>query len=250
MTDDSGVDLDRLAAAYSHRGEAAAALRAVQAADATHLGPAMLAVDVGGGDGRHAAVFSRRGATALVVDRSQAMARAARASGVSAVVGDGAALPLADGTADLVYFHLSIHHGPAEVWLAEAGRIVRPGGRVWVWTLSREHLRTSFLARWFPRVAELDEQRFPDPDDLAAAMRRLGLIDLEQEAVTEEVTRSAGAWVAAVRAGFVSTLHLLDPAEIEAGLAAFTVAHPDAAAPVRYSLGFRRVSAMRPSLPS
>jgi hypothetical protein len=81
-------------------------------------------------------------------------------------------------------------------------------------------------------------------------MRRLGLVEVEQEGATEEVTRRAGAWVAAVRAGFVSTLHLLDSTEIEAGLRAFATAHPDPDAVVVYSLDFRRVSAMRPSLPS
>jgi SAM-dependent methyltransferase len=250
MSGDASVDLARLAGAYSHRGEEAAALRAADAADAAALCPGMLAVDVGGGGGRHAAVFAGRGAQALVVDRSPEMARAARLAGVPAVVGDGAALPVADGVADLVYFHLSIHHGPAGAWLAEARRIVHPGGRVWVWTLSREHVRTSFLAQWFPRVAELDELRFSDPADLAAAMHTLGLVGVEQDSATEEVRRSAAAWVAAVRAGFVSTLHLLDPAEIESGLAAFAAAHPDPDAPVVYSLGFRRVSATRPSLPS
>jgi SAM-dependent methyltransferase len=250
MSGDATVDLARLAGAYSHRGEEAAVLRAANAADAARLAPGMLAVDVGGGGGRHAAVFASRGAQALVVDRSPEMVRAARLGGVPAVIGDGAALPVGDGVADLVYFHLSIHHGPAVAWLAEAARIVRPGGVVWVWTLSREHLRSSFLASWFPRVAELDEQRFPDPNHLAAGMRRLGLVDVEQEGATEEVRRSAAAWVAAVRAGFVSTLHLLEPAEVEAGLAAFAAAHPDPDEPVVYSLGFRRVSATRPSLPS
>lgn len=250
MSGDATVDLARLAGAYSHRGEAAAAGRAGRAADAAHLGPGMLAVDVGGGEGRHAAVFAARGARALVVDRSPEMARAARQAGAWVVIGDGAALPLADAAADLVYFHLSIHHGPVESWIAEAGRTVRPGGTVWVWTLSPEHIRSSFLARWFPRVAELDEQRFPDPGALAAAMRRQGLGDVEQEHAVEEVTRRAAAWVAAVRAGFVSTLHLLEPSELEAGLAAFTAAHPDPEAAVVYSLGFLRVSATRPSLPS
>jgi len=250
MSGDGTIDLARLAGAYSHRGEEGAVPRAAQAAAAARLGPGMLAVDVGGGGGRHAAVFASRGAQALVVDRSPEMAGAARNAGVPVVIGDGAALPVGDGAADLVYFHLSIHHGPAGAWIAEAARIVRPGGLVWVWTLSREHLRTSFLARWFPRVAALDEARFPDPDDLAAAMRRTGLVDVQQEGATEEVRRSAGAWMEAVRAGFVSTLHLLDPAEVEAGLAAFVAAHPDADEPVVYSLGFRRVSATRPSLPS
>ena len=244
------VDLGRLAGAYRYRAEDTAAERAAAAAEAAGLGPGMLAIDVGGGAGGHAAVFAARGARVLVVDRSPDMARAARHAGLRVVVGDGAALPVAGATADLVYFHLSIHHGPSERWLAEAARVARPGGLVWVWTLAPEHHRSSFLARWFPSVAEIDEKRFPDPADLAVLMRRCGLASPEQSRHTERVTRTAGSWVSAVRAGFVSTLHLLDRAELEAGLSAFTAAHPEAEAPVSYDLAFCRVSATRPSLPS
>lgn len=244
------VDLGRLAGAYRHRVEETAAQRAAAAAAAARLDPEMLAIDVGGGTGGHAAVFAARGARVLVVDRSFEMARAVRNAGLAAVVGDGGNLPIADAVADLVYFHLSIHHGRPEGWIAEAARVVRPGGLVWVWTLAPEHHRSSFLARWFPSVAEIDERRFPDPADIVVVMSRCGLVSPERAGQTERVTRTAGSWVAAVRAGFVSTLHLLDPCEVEAGLSAFTAAHPDPEEPIGYDLAFCRVSATRPSLPS
>ena len=128
--------------------------------------------------------------------------------------------------------------------------MVRPGGVVWVWTLAPEHHRASFLARWFPSVATLDEARFPDPGVLAGAMLDNGLTDAVQSDHVEHVTRSAGSWAEAVRTGFVSTLHLVEADEIDAGLAAFAAAHPDPAEPVDYTIAFRRVSATRPSLPS
>lgn len=244
-----GVDLERLAGAYGHRREGDAAVRAAVAADAAALSGGDLAVDVGGGEGRHAAVFASRGARTLVVDRSRDMARAAAGNGIPAVVGDGAALPVAAGVARLVYFHLSLHHGDPERWLSEAARVVRPGGVVWVWTLAPEHLRASFLARWFPRVGEIDAARFPEPGDLVAALTRLGLAAAPGPSSVETVTRSAGSWVAAVEAGFVSTLHLLDADEMSAGLAAFADAHPDPAEEIDYELRFRAVQATRPSLP-
>ncbi len=250
MSGSDGVDLGRLAAAYGHRVEEDAALRAAEAATAARLGRGTVAIDVGGGAGGHAAVFAACGSRVLVVDRSIAMATVARGSGIPTVVGDGASLPIGDACADLVYFHLSIHHGPSERWISEAARVVAPGGVVWVWTLAPEHHRTSFLARWFPSVAPLDEARFPDPGVLAESMLASGLDDATQSDHIEHVTRSAGSWVEAVRAGFVSTLHLVDAAEIAAGLAAFEAAHPDPAEPVAYTIAFRRVSATRPSLPS
>lgn len=244
------VDLSRLAGAYRYRAEDAATGRAAMAGDAAGLRGGSLAIDVGGGNGRHAAVFAARESRVVVVDRSPDMAGAAHHAGVPVVIGDGAALPIADGCADLVYFHLSIHHGPAEGWIAEAARVVRPGGVVWVWTLAAQHHRTSFLARWFPSVAAIDEARFPDPEALAAAMVRHGLAEPVQSGQVERVTRTAGSWVTAVNAGFVSTLHLIAGDEITAGLAAFEAAHPDPAEPVSYTIAFHRVSAMRPSLPS
>ena len=221
------VDLGRLAGAYGYRAEQAATGRAALAADAAHLSAGKVAIDIGGGTGTHTAVFAGRGARVFIVDLSPDMALRAQRSGHAVVVGDGAALPIASATVDLVYFHLSIHHGDPERWIAEAARVVRPGGMVWVWTLAPEHLRSSFLTRWFPSVAAIDEHRFPDPDRLAASMAESGLGMAEQSTHTERITRTAGSWVAAVGAGFVSTLHLLDPSEVASGVAAFTAAHPD-----------------------
>lgn len=250
MSGPAGVDLERLAAAYGHRSEEAARERALIAAMEAGLRRGSVAVDVGGGSGAHAAVFAAAGSRVLLVDRSIAMATAARHGGIGSVVGDGARLPVADRCADLVYFHLSIHHGPWGQWIAEGARVVRPGGMVWVWTLAPEHLRTSFLARWFPSVAPIDEGRFPEPGALVQAMLDNGLVAPAESSHIEPITRSAGSWAEAVRAGFVSTLHLVPPEEIAAGLAVFEAVHPDPGETLEYTIAFSRVSAIRPSLPS
>lgn len=250
MTGDRRVDLARLAAGYDHRMEVAAEARAEVAAEAGGLGEGHVAVDVGGGRGRHGAVFANRGARVVLVDRSPDMALAAHGRGVAAVVGDAARLPLRGEIASLVYFHLAIHHGPADRWLAEAFRVVRPGGLIWVWTLAPEHHRTSFLTRWFPSVGGLDEARFQPPDEIGRLLRDVGCDDVVVSERSDPVERTAGSWETAVRAGFVSTLHLIDPEEIEAGLAAFATAHPDPVETIRYTLQFSRVSGRRPALPA
>ena len=81
-------------------------------------------------------------------------------------------------------------------------------------------------------------------------MAESGLGMAEQSTHTERITRTAGSWVAAVGAGFVSTLHLLDPSEVASGVATFTAAHPDPDEVVDYDIAYRRVSSTRPSLPS
>lgn len=242
---EGGVDLARLAAGYDHRIEAAAVTHATIAADAAGLGPGHLAVDVGGGRGAHARVFADRGSRALVVDRSIDMARTARDAGVLAVVGDGAGLPVADGGTRLVYFHLSIHHGDAATWLAEARRVVAAAGTIWVWTLAREHHRASLLAQWFPSVGRIDEARFPDPADLATGLLDQGMSGVGVTDRIETVHRTVGSWTRAVRAGFVSTLHLVDPGEIDEGLAAFERAHPDPDEVLEYTLHYAAVTGTR-----
>jgi len=241
------IDLERLAAGYAHRRTTdAACRRAAAAAAAAGLGPGTVALDVGGGRGDHAVVLAATGARAVVVDRSPTMARAARGQGLHALVADGSRLPVAANATDLVYFHLSLHYGGWEAWLAEAARVVRPGGRVEAWTFAREHFRHSLLARWFPSIVPLDEARFPDPDLLGARMGGLGLEGVTQVEEIETIPRRAGDWETAVRSGFVSTLQMLDPAELEAGLARFHEEHPDPDEVLHYPLRYRGVSGRKP----
>jgi len=237
------VDFDDLAAGYKHRPPSQTALgRALREARAAGLGPGRLGVDVGGGRGYHAAEFAGTGAAAVVVDLSPAMAAAAAArAGVGAIVGDGRRLPLAGRTADLVYFHLSLQYGGWSLMLDEAERVARGGGLVVAWTLACEHFAESFLAGWFPSVAAIDEARFPDPDLVAAHLSDGGLIEVDVSEEVETVTRRAGEWRRAVEGRFVSTLQMLDPDELRAGLTAFSAVHPDDDEPLRYRLVWRRV---------
>lgn len=246
----SEVDLGRLAAAYDHRVGAGALQRASIAADATGLGSGTTVVDVGGGRGIHASVFTERGARAVVVDPSPAMVHATQRRGIAAVVARGESLPIGDGVADLVYFHLSIHHGAWSDMLAEAARVTGARGRIWVWTLLDTHHADSHLARWFPSVARINEGRFPPLDELRGVLADLGLSVGPTVTHDERVRRSAGSWVAAVRAGFVSTLHLISPDEIEQGLDAFNRRHPDPDESIEYDLGFVGVHAGGPGLVS
>ncbi len=241
-----GVDLDRLAAAYDHRATGAGDReRAAEAMEAAGVGAGDVVIDVGGGRGVHGEVFAGAGARVVVADLSPAMARASEAAGLLAVVADGHRLPIADAVARLVYFHLSIHHGDPAVLIGEAARVVASGGTVWVWTLDPAHHRSSFLARWFPSVPAIDEARFPDPALLADLMTGAGLGLLEARSRRERVVRTAGDWEAAARAGFVSTLHLLPPGEIDDGIARFRQAHPDPAERISYELAYRSVAARR-----
>ncbi len=97
-------------------------------------------IDVGCGDGALSRLMARNGAaTVLGVECSSnqlGRARAAEAvAGVHYVEGVGQSLPAADGTTDIVVFFNSLHHIPVpdqDTALAEAARVLRPGGLVYV----------------------------------------------------------------------------------------------------------------------
>src|SRR5262245_29132691 len=98
-----------------------------------------LIVDVGCGDGSLVRHLARRGAHAVGVEvGAEPLARARAHDTVADERYEQAgaqALPLDDGVADAVVFSNSLHHVPGELLdtaLAEAARVLRPGGLVYV----------------------------------------------------------------------------------------------------------------------
>lgn len=152
------ADAARLAAVRADRAEAAGryfdahaeqwdAIRSlhvaeseVEAAMTAMLGTAPIGrlVDIGTGTGRMIALFGHDAANALGVDRSPQMLRLARArlaeAGLNSVdlrQADMYALPLADNSADTVILHQLLHFAQMpELAIAEAGRLLAPGGRL------------------------------------------------------------------------------------------------------------------------
>jgi ubiquinone/menaquinone biosynthesis C-methylase UbiE len=96
--------------------------------------PGMTVVDVGSGRGIYHALFRRRGAHVVGIDRSIGMAREAGAGCVS-IVGDAQSLPLADAMCDRAVCNHVLYHVPDQkLAMRELRRIVRPGGRVMIAT--------------------------------------------------------------------------------------------------------------------
>ncbi len=96
-------------------------------------------VDVGCGDGDLVRWLAGKGAHAIGVEIGEEPLVAARAATPVAderyESGGGEALPLPDASADVVTFIQSLHHVPVELMdqaLAEAARVLRPGGVVFV----------------------------------------------------------------------------------------------------------------------
>jgi len=113
--------------------------------------------DLGGGTGHTSCTLAPFVRKVVLVDRSPEMLRSARsrladAANVECRRGDLTALPLQDGELDLALLSLVLHYlpNPADA-LAEAARVVQPGGRVVVVDLrphERETYREEMGHRW------------------------------------------------------------------------------------------------------
>jgi ubiquinone/menaquinone biosynthesis C-methylase UbiE/DNA-binding HxlR family transcriptional regulator len=100
--------------------------------------PPMVIADLGAGEGAFSLLLAQRAQQVIAVDNSDKMVELgsalARKQGVPALEyrkGDLEAVPIADGSVDLALFSQSLHHAlHPERAMAEAWRILKPGGRV------------------------------------------------------------------------------------------------------------------------
>ncbi|MGV0742240.1 class I SAM-dependent methyltransferase [Mycolicibacterium sp. XJ870] len=109
--------------------------KAKLAADIAQVSAEDRVVDVGCGPGNAARVAARRGARVTGVDPSSAMLRVARVvtrkGGITWRQGTAESLPVADGSATVVWALATVHHWQdVDDGVAEARRVLAPGGRL------------------------------------------------------------------------------------------------------------------------
>lgn len=94
--------------------------------------PGGATLEIGCGDGRLTAGLARSTLRYVAVDpdRSSLFAARGRVAGVGFCAASGEALPFGDDAFDRVLFTLSLHHQDSRRALAEARRVLRPGGRI------------------------------------------------------------------------------------------------------------------------
>jgi SAM-dependent methyltransferase len=167
-------------------------------------------IDVGCGSGALVRALAERGAHPIGLEISAEQLAPALAhdeeNRARYVVGQAQELPFADGSFDAVVFMRALHHVPAADLpraLAEARRVLRPGGLVYV-------VEPLADGSYFELLSLVEDER----EVRAAAQRALedsGGLDLERVTTVEYEVRFRIADLAVLRARAVS----VDPARAE-----------------------------------
>ncbi len=134
------------------------------------LMPPLEVADLGAGEGTFSQLLARRAKHVIAVDNSEKMveygADLARKHGIENLdyrQGDIEAVPIADQSIDLAFFSQALHHAQhPERAVAEAWRILKPGGRIVVLDLMRhtyEEAREMYADLWLG-FTEVEVRRY------------------------------------------------------------------------------------------
>jgi ubiquinone/menaquinone biosynthesis C-methylase UbiE/ADP-ribose pyrophosphatase YjhB (NUDIX family) len=181
-------------------------------------------LDVGCGTGRYALrITDRTGAVVWGLDASKGMLTKARNKSPGLWIwGDAVALPTLDESFDAVILMLVLQHLNDEPKaLAEAYRVLKPGGRLIVVTVSHGRIRRHVM-RHFPGMVRLDLGRFMPIPELKWHLGNAEFQDVKSHRiVTEGPDTSAEDLIQRFRRRYISTIVLLSKEDFEKGLALF-----------------------------
>lgn len=219
------MDYDIVAAAYDKRYEAYR-FDAVEAILLRFIGDSggADAAEVGCGTGHWLATLRGRVRTAAGLDLSAEMLQRARMAAPFALVIRGRAenLPWAAGRFHRLFCINALHHfGDADAFMAEARRVLRPGGALLIIGLD-PHTRLDqwWIYDYFPAALKADRARY-----LATATirRRLEAVGFEPTTELAQHIRSATSFPVAIERGLVdrratSQLMVISDGEYQEGL--------------------------------
>ena len=128
--------------------------------------PRMVIADLGAGEGTISQLLAQRAEKVIAIDNSEKMvefgtelARKNEIANLEYRLGDIEAVPIPDGTVDLAFLSHALHHAQyPERAIAEAWRILKPGGRIAVLDLLQhnfEEAREMYADLWLG-FSELD----------------------------------------------------------------------------------------------
>lgn len=147
-------------------------------ADYLNLRGAGQYLDIGCGTGNYTCALAGQGGAWTGLDPSALMLEAARVKSDNIVWHLGAAenLPFEDAGFDGAICTLAVHHfTDISRGFAEIGRVLKPGARLVIFTVTPTQTQAYWLNRYFPKMLEADRKTLPTLAALEAAAKFGGL---------------------------------------------------------------------------
>ncbi len=191
-------------------------------------------VDVGCGTGRYSKLLRAllpEGSLLIASDISAAMLAELRSgnhgsSRVVPLLSAAEVLPLRASSLDLVTSFNSVHHFDLSRFLADAARVLRPDGQLFIYTRTPEQNARTIWGRYFPGFVE-HEQRLHGERALRAAVRRTRGLVLAGTRTFRHLRSSTHERLLAQAEGcHYSTFSLYAPDELPSAIATFLARLP------------------------
>jgi ArsR family transcriptional regulator len=164
------------------------------------LMPPMIIADLGAGEGTISQLMAQRARKVIAIDNSEKMvefgSELAKKHGIGNLeyrLGDIEDVPIRSGSVDLAFLSQALHHAVhPERAIAEAARILKPGGKIAVLELNRHHFeeaREMYADLWLG-FTELDMERYLKGADFKNV--ETAIVYREQEAPYFETLLATG----------------------------------------------------------
>lgn len=195
----------------------------------------VVGLEVGCGTGRYSRLLSGllpRGSVLFASDVSAAMLAELVAGNhghgprVVPLRSTAEELPFRAASLDLVTAFNCVHHFDLGRFLAAVARVLRPGGRLFIYTRTPVQNARTIWGRYFPGFIEHEQRLYSEAVLRAAVGRTRGLRVVAMETLTHERRSTVERLRAQVVGRHYSTFSLYAPGELDASIATFLTRLP------------------------